>query len=152
MTGRADLMLAGAVNRSDDLYLHIGFSTLKAVSPTGQSRPFHTDADGLLPSEGAGFVVLKRLEDAEAAGDRILARDPRNRDQQRWPDRGPADAIRSRPGAGYSGALMKSPAWSPRDISLHGVPCDRHAHRRRQRNPQHRACFRRTARTCRSAR
>ncbi|MDQ1472891.1 MAG: hypothetical protein QOJ99_4371, partial [Bryobacterales bacterium] len=70
---RADLMLAGAVNRSDDLYLHIGFSTLKAVSPTGQSRPFHTDADGLLPSEGAGFVVLKRLEDAEAAGDRVLA-------------------------------------------------------------------------------
>jgi acyl transferase domain-containing protein/3-hydroxymyristoyl/3-hydroxydecanoyl-(acyl carrier protein) dehydratase len=70
---RADLMLAGAVNRSDDLYLHIGFSTLKAVSPTGQSRPFHTGADGLLPSEGAGFVVLKRLADAEAAGDRILA-------------------------------------------------------------------------------
>ena len=70
---RADLMLAGAVNRSDDLYLHIGFSTLKAVSPTGQSRPFHTDADGLLPCEGAGFVVLKRLADAEAAGDRVLA-------------------------------------------------------------------------------
>ena len=70
---RADLMLAGAVNRSDDLYLHIGFSTLKAVSATGQSRPFHKDADGLLPSEGAGFVVLKRLADAEAAGDRVLA-------------------------------------------------------------------------------
>ncbi|MES1262514.1 MAG: polyketide synthase, partial [Acidobacteriota bacterium] len=70
---RADLMLAGAVNRSDDLYLHIGFSTLKAVSPTGQSRPFHTEADGLLPSEGAGFVVLKRLSDATAAGDRVLA-------------------------------------------------------------------------------
>jgi len=70
---RADLMLAGAVNRSDDLYLHIGFSTLKAVSPSGQSRPFHKNADGLLPSEGAGFVVLKRLADAEAAGDRVLA-------------------------------------------------------------------------------
>jgi acyl transferase domain-containing protein/3-hydroxymyristoyl/3-hydroxydecanoyl-(acyl carrier protein) dehydratase len=70
---RADLMLAGAVNRSDDLYLHIGFSTLKAVSPTGQSRPFHSGADGLLPCEGAGFVVLKRLADAQAAGDRVLA-------------------------------------------------------------------------------
>ena len=70
---RADLMLAGAVNRSDDLYLHIGFSTLKAVSPTGQSRPFHNQADGLLPAEGAGFVVLKRLSDALAAGDRVLA-------------------------------------------------------------------------------
>ena len=69
---RADLMLAGAVNRADDLFLHTGFSTLKAMSPTGQTRPFHAQADGLLPAEGAGFVVLKRLADAEAAGDKIL--------------------------------------------------------------------------------
>ncbi len=69
---RADLMLAGAVNRADDLFLHIGFSTLKAISRTGMSRPFHAAADGLLPAEGAGFVVLKRLADAEAAGDRVL--------------------------------------------------------------------------------
>lgn len=42
--GRADLMLAGA------------------VSPTGQSRPFHKDANGLIPAEGAAVVALKRLE------------------------------------------------------------------------------------------
>jgi len=71
--GRADLMLAGSVNRSDDLYLHIGFHTLHAVSPTGQSRPFHAGADGLLPSEGAGFALLKRLRDAERDGNTILA-------------------------------------------------------------------------------
>ncbi len=70
--GRADLMLAGGVNRADDLFLHIGFSTLKAISRTGRSRPFHASADGLLPAEGAGFVALKRLADAEAAGDRVL--------------------------------------------------------------------------------
>ncbi|MEC7986797.1 MAG: polyketide synthase, partial [Myxococcota bacterium] len=50
----ADVMLAGAVNRADDLFLHVGFCSLKALSPTGQSRPFHADADGLLPAEGAG--------------------------------------------------------------------------------------------------
>ena len=52
--GRADLMLAGAVNRADDLFIHVGFSALAALSPTGQSRPFHRDADGLVPARGRG--------------------------------------------------------------------------------------------------
>ena len=69
---RADVMLAGGVNRADDLIIHIGFCTLQAMSHSGRSRPFHRDADGLVPAEGAGFVVLKRLDDAVAAGDTIL--------------------------------------------------------------------------------
>lgn len=54
--GEADLMLAGAVNGTDPLFLHTGFRALKALSPTGQSRPFHAQADGLVPAEGSGFV------------------------------------------------------------------------------------------------
>ncbi|MEZ4319045.1 MAG: beta-ketoacyl synthase N-terminal-like domain-containing protein [Myxococcota bacterium] len=69
--GRADVMLAGAVNRCDDLFIHTGFCALSAMSRSGRSRPFHADADGLVPAEGAGFVVLKRLTDALSAGDRI---------------------------------------------------------------------------------
>ena len=69
--GNADLMVAGGVNRADDLYLHAGFTALKALSPTGQSLPFHRRADGLVPAEGAAFIVLKRLEDAVTAGDAI---------------------------------------------------------------------------------
>ncbi|MBU0991237.1 MAG: 1-acyl-sn-glycerol-3-phosphate acyltransferase [Proteobacteria bacterium] len=68
---KADIMLAGGINRSDDLIIHIGFCALQAMSQTGRSRPFHKHADGLVPAEGAGFVVLKRLEDAISNGDRI---------------------------------------------------------------------------------
>ncbi len=70
--GVADVVLCGAVNRADDLFLHGGFTALKALSRTGRSRPFHRDADGLLPSEGAAAIVVKRLVDAERDGDRIL--------------------------------------------------------------------------------
>ncbi|HEX5757394.1 MAG TPA: polyketide synthase, partial [Arenimonas sp.] len=69
--GSADLMLAGAVQGADDLFLHVGFCALNALSRSGQSRPFHRDADGLVPAEGAAFVALKRLADARRDGDVI---------------------------------------------------------------------------------
>lgn len=69
---RADLVLAGGTNNSDDLFLHIGFSTLKALSPTGFSRPFSLQADGLIPAHGAAIVALKRISDAIRDGDKIL--------------------------------------------------------------------------------
>ncbi len=70
--GSADVMLAGGVNHADDLILHLGFTALQAMSPTGRSRPFHREADGLVPAHGAALVALKRLSDAEASGDRVL--------------------------------------------------------------------------------
>ncbi len=69
--GRADRMLAGAVQRADSLFLHIGFCALGAMSRAGKSRPFHRDADGLVPAEGVALLVLKRLDDAVRDGDRI---------------------------------------------------------------------------------
>ena len=70
--GRADMVLTGAVSCIDPLIYFLGFSGLMAISSSGQSRPFDEMADGLLPCMGAAFVVLKRLEDAMAAQDRIL--------------------------------------------------------------------------------
>lgn len=70
-SGKADLMLAGGINAADPLFIHMGFSALNALSKSGNSRPFHQQADGLVPSEGAAFVALKRLADARADGDHI---------------------------------------------------------------------------------
>ncbi|HJL16616.1 MAG TPA: beta-ketoacyl synthase N-terminal-like domain-containing protein [Sandaracinaceae bacterium LLY-WYZ-13_1] len=69
---RADVMLAGAVNCTDDLFIHVGFCALDALSKTGRSRPFHPEADGLVPGEGAAMVALMRLDDALAEGRPVL--------------------------------------------------------------------------------
>jgi PfaB family protein len=70
---RADVMLAGGCSRPDSLYTQMGFSQLRALSPSGLCSPFDAKADGLVVGEGAGIFVLKRLGDAIAHGDRIYA-------------------------------------------------------------------------------
>ncbi|MCQ9133399.1 type I polyketide synthase [Streptomyces hilarionis] len=72
-SGRCDMMLAGGVHHCHDITLWSVFSQLRALSPSQRIRPFHRDADGILIGEGTGVVVLKRLADAERAGDRIYA-------------------------------------------------------------------------------
>ena len=70
--GTARLMVAGAVSCPDRPLVLGGFRELGAVSPTGQSRPFHRAADGLVPSEGAALVALMRLDDAVSDGVPVL--------------------------------------------------------------------------------
>jgi len=70
---RASAMLAGGLSRPDSLYTQMGFSQLRALSPSGRCAPFDRKGDGLIVGEGAGVVVLKRLADALRDGDRILA-------------------------------------------------------------------------------
>jgi len=72
ISGRTDTMLAGGVSRPDVLYTQIGFTQLKALSPNGRCAPFDTRADGLVVGEGAGILVLKRLDDARRDRDTII--------------------------------------------------------------------------------
>ncbi|CAK0769738.1 Malonyl CoA-acyl carrier protein transacylase (modular protein) [Gammaproteobacteria bacterium] len=51
----------------------IGLSSLRAISSDGRCKSFAAQADGFGIGEGAGIVILKRLSDALAEGDKILA-------------------------------------------------------------------------------
>ncbi|MGB0678424.1 MAG: SDR family NAD(P)-dependent oxidoreductase [Polyangiales bacterium] len=70
--GEADVALAGGVDVSLDTFELIGFAKTGALS-AGEARVYDQGADGFLPGEGSGFVVLKRLGDARRDGDHVYA-------------------------------------------------------------------------------
>ena len=72
-TGKADMMLAGAVSGADPFFINMGFSIFHAYPDHGVSVPFDSNSKGLFAGEGAGVLVLKRLADAERDGDNIYA-------------------------------------------------------------------------------
>ncbi|KAI8995268.1 ketoacyl-synt-domain-containing protein [Trametes punicea] len=65
--GDCNAALAGEVN------MYLGLARGHFLSETGQCRPWDASADGYCRAEGCGLFVLKRLEDAVAEDDRILA-------------------------------------------------------------------------------
>ena len=71
-SGRCDMMLAGGVQASMPPIVYMLFTQIGALTRTSVF-PFAANADGVALSEGAGFLVLKRLADAERDGDRIYA-------------------------------------------------------------------------------
>ncbi len=72
-TGEGRAALAGGVNLLLSPYHYVGFSQASMLSPTGRCRSFSAGADGYVRAEGGGVVVLKRLTDAMADGDRVHA-------------------------------------------------------------------------------
>ena len=68
-----DLALVGGVNAILSPGLTREMAALGMLSPNGRCRTFDAAADGFVRSEGCGMVVLKRLAEAEADGDRIWA-------------------------------------------------------------------------------
>ncbi|PSG98480.1 hypothetical protein BRD56_00665 [Thermoplasmatales archaeon SW_10_69_26] len=69
---RVDVALTGGVDRSMDPGTFAKFSAIGALSPEG-SFPFDERASGFVMGEGAGCLVLKRLEDAIEDGDHVYA-------------------------------------------------------------------------------
>ena len=72
-TGEADLALAGGVNAILSPLLTQAFWDAGMLAADGRCKTFDAAADGYVRGEGCGIVVLKRLDEAEADGDRIWA-------------------------------------------------------------------------------
>jgi amino acid adenylation domain-containing protein len=71
--GQCDLALAGGITITAPLHSGYLYQEGAMLSPDGYCRPFDANAQGTLFNNGAGVVVLKRLEDAIRDGDRIEA-------------------------------------------------------------------------------
>ena len=69
--GDADLALAGGVNVILSGRLLEFRANAGMLSPDGQCKAFDASANGYVRGEGCGILVLKRLADAQADGDRI---------------------------------------------------------------------------------
>ncbi len=97
-TGEATVAVAGGVNILANPFGTVAFSELGVLSPTGGIRAFSEDADGIVRSDGAGVLILKRLSDAR----RIRGEPGRpvqrtDRPEPGGPGRGAAAGVRRRP-------------------------------------------------------
>ncbi|WP_313918649.1 type I polyketide synthase [Tahibacter sp.] len=71
--GECEAALAGGVNVSIHPNKYLILSQGQFASSTGRCESFGQGGDGYVPGEGVGAVLLKPLEDAIKAGDRIYA-------------------------------------------------------------------------------
>ena len=67
------LALAGGATVFSDPGAFLSFSRQRALSPGSRAKAFDASADGTAWSEGAGMILLARLEDAERLGLPVLA-------------------------------------------------------------------------------
>lgn len=73
ITFECDMALAGGVSIAVPQHSGYLYEPGSIFSSDGHCRTFDSRADGSMAGEGAGVVVLKRLEDAIASGDHIHA-------------------------------------------------------------------------------
>ncbi len=72
-SGECRLALAGGVNVILVPAITLSLSAAHMMAADGRCKTFADAADGFVRGEGCGVVVLKRLDDAVADGDRVLA-------------------------------------------------------------------------------
>ncbi|GAA2939117.1 type I polyketide synthase [Streptomyces enissocaesilis] len=73
LSGECDTVIAGGVNVALTPALSIFYTQAGLSAPDGRCKPFSADANGIGRGEGVGVVVLRRLADAVADGQRVYA-------------------------------------------------------------------------------
>lgn len=73
LAGESRVAFAAGVEVLLDEEPYLEFSHARALSPRGRCAAFARDADGFVPGEGCGGVLLKRYPEALRDGDRIHA-------------------------------------------------------------------------------
>jgi amino acid adenylation domain-containing protein len=73
LAGECELAFAAGVDVLLDERPYVEFSAARALSPEGRCKVFDERADGFVPGEGCGVLLLKRLDRALRDGDRIHA-------------------------------------------------------------------------------
>ncbi len=71
LIGESDYAIAGGVSLNLHPWKYLSFSKARMLSPDGQCKTFDADANGYVPGEGIGVLLLQRLEDAQRAGNNI---------------------------------------------------------------------------------
>ncbi|MFN3146545.1 MAG: type I polyketide synthase [Paracoccaceae bacterium] len=71
--GSADMAIVGGADSFQNPFDFLAFAKTRALSPRGRCRTFDAGADGIAISEGLATMVLRPLDQAERAGDRIYA-------------------------------------------------------------------------------
>lgn len=71
--GECNMAIAGGVNATLAPENFVCFAGWGMMAPDGRCKTFDASANGFVRGEGCGIVVLKRLSDAQAQGDNILA-------------------------------------------------------------------------------
>lgn len=71
-SGEADVAVVGGAEAANTDFTSAIFTSAGALSPTGRSRPFHSERDGFVLAEGAGILVLESEESARKRDARVL--------------------------------------------------------------------------------